>query len=118
MFFEGASFFLRPKGGGNAGDYGGLSGLRWSDFLQCQGLGLGIGADCFGAAQTAVRYDSPTWGGFRFETSWGKQNLTSGGTNFPSPEFNFWDFAAFYTADWNSHQTVGRLCLHLAGERD
>ena len=56
----------------------------------------------------AVRYDSPTWGGFRFETSWGKNDLTggtSGGTfvsGLPTPEANFWDIAVFYTADWNS----------------
>jgi hypothetical protein len=108
VFFEGASFFMRPKGA-KIGGYGGLSGLQWEDFLLCQGLAVGIGADCFGAAQPAVRYDSPTWGGFRFETSWGKQTLTGGADNFaefgegiPTPETNFWDIAAFYTADWNS----------------
>ncbi len=47
----------------------------------------------------AVRYDSPTWGGFRFETSWGTNTLTPSGT---TPDSNFWDIAAFYTADWNS----------------
>ena len=54
----------------------------------------------------AVRYNSPTWGGFRFETSWGKKDLTgpSGGlqSGLPTPEANFWDIAVFYTADWNS----------------
>ena len=49
VFFEGASFFLRPKGG-NGGGFAACPGLQWEDFLQCQGLGLGIGADCFGAA--------------------------------------------------------------------
>ena len=97
VFFEGASFFLRPKGGGSG--LGGLSGLAWENFLLCQGLGLGIGTDCFGAAMPAVRYDSPTWGGFRFETSWGKNDLTPFGSTTDS---NFWDIAGFYTADWNS----------------
>ena len=107
MFFEGASFFMRPKGANN-GAYGSLSSLQWEDFLRCQGLALGIGTDCFGAAMPAVRYDSPTWGGFRFETSWGKNDLTGGtaGGGFtsglPTPEANFWDIAVFYTADWNS----------------
>ena len=50
VFFEGASFFLRPKGGGNAGDYGGLSVCTGKTSCICQGLGLGIGTDCFGAA--------------------------------------------------------------------
>ena len=73
VFFEGASFILRPKGA-KIGGFGGLdNGLTWEDFLRCQGLGAGLGTDCFGAAQPAVRYDSPTWGGFSFETSWGKQ---------------------------------------------
>jgi hypothetical protein len=77
--------------------------------------------DCWGAAQPAVRYDSPTWGGFRFETSYGKNQLTSAfgnapflfegiGTDFAtgnafdidSSELDFWDIAVFYTADWNS----------------
>ena len=108
VFFEGASFFMRPKGAHN-GTYGNLdSGVAWQDFLLCQGLALGIGTDCFGAAMPAVRYDLPTWGGFRFETSWGKNDLTGGGANSsftvvnPTPEYNFWDIAGFYTGDWNS----------------
>ena len=55
---------------------GGLSTLTWGDFLRCQGLGAVIGVDCWGVAQPAVRYDSPTWGGFRFETSYGKNQVT------------------------------------------
>jgi hypothetical protein len=110
VWFEGASFFMRPKVNVVKG-YGGLnSAIPWTTFLQCHGLGAGLGADCFGAAQPAVRYDSPTWGGFRFETSWGKQALTSGGCGEfifedgcnPTPEYNFWDVAVFYTGDWNS----------------
>ena len=57
VLFEGASFFLRPKGA-VLGGFGGLApGLTWEDFLPCQGLGAGLGTDCFGAAQPAVRYD-------------------------------------------------------------
>jgi len=102
VFFEGASFFLRPKGGKG---FAGLSTLTWADFLRCQGTALGIGVDCFGAAQAAIRYDSPTWGGFRFETSWGKQALTGVPSVVPgtvTPDQNFWDIAVFYTGDWNS----------------
>ena len=99
VFFEGASFLLRAKGAPKGPNGLDANGLAWEDFLRCQGLGLGIGTDCFGAAMPAVRYDSPTWGGFRFETSWGKNDLTQFST---TPESNFWDIAAFYTADWNS----------------
>ena len=103
VFFEGASFILRPKGT-KVGGFGGLdNGLRWEDFLRCQGLGAGLGTDCFGAAQPAVRYNSPTWGGFSFQTSWGKQEaLNPIVFDIPSPNSNFWDLALMYTADWNS----------------
>jgi hypothetical protein len=64
-----------------------------------------------------VRYDSPTWGGFRFETSYGKNQLTGPlqpalnpylTSLSPTIEFldtsdtDFWDIAVFYTGDWNS----------------
>jgi hypothetical protein len=103
VFFEGASFILRPKGT-KIGGFGGLdNGLTWGDFLLCQGLGAGLGTDCFGAAQPAVRYDSPTWGGFSFQTSWGKQEAINPiAFGIPSPDSNFWDAALMYTADWNS----------------
>ena len=114
---------MRPKGGGNATvTLAACPGCGGKTSCSARALALAIGADCFGGAQTAVRYNSPTWGGFRFETSWGKQNLTSGRKTFfifPlfSPEFNFWDFAAFYTADWNIIDPNGLFCFHLAGER-
>ncbi len=75
VFFEGASFILRPKGA-NIKGYGGLdNGLTWGNFLLCQGLGAGLGTDCFGAAQPAVRYNSPTWGGFSFQTLMARKRL-------------------------------------------
>ncbi len=91
--FEGAGFFLRPSGNH------GLSGLAWGNLMTCQGLAAGIGADCWGNPQAAVRYDSPTWGGFRFETSYGTNTLTPVGA---TQDNHFWDIAGFYTADWNS----------------
>ena len=96
VFFEGPGFFLRAKGNGGTS----LAGATWGNFLTCQGLGAGIGTDCWGAAQPAVRYDSPTWGGFRFEASYGKNQLT--GPFVSANDEDFWDVAAFYTADWNS----------------
>ncbi len=103
VFFEGASFFLRPSGaaGGNAG----LSTLTWGSFVQCTGFaggGAGIGADCWGAAQPAIRYDTPTWGGFRFETSFGTNQLTAPAFGFTTPDSKFWDIAAFYNDDWGN----------------
>jgi hypothetical protein len=118
VFFEGSGFLIRPGGRKIAGTTG-LSGLAWADFLRCQGLGAGIGVDCWGVAQPAVRYDSPTWGGFRFEASYGKNQLTGPIQSAISPVFvgpendprfdviqsddqDFADIAVFYTADWNS----------------
>jgi hypothetical protein len=116
VWFEGAGMILRPSGG--PGGKGGLasgftypgafgadsafvgSALTWGAFVNCQGLGAGIGLDCWGVAQPAVRYDSPTWGGFRFEASYGNNQAT--GPHFNTNDSDFADIALFYTADWNS----------------
>lgn len=101
VIFEGGSFFLRPKGG--SGTFTGLDGLTWAHFSQCSGLapgGAGIGADCFGAANDAVRYDSPTFGGFRFETSYGQNDITGPAFGARTPNAAFWDIALFYNNDW------------------
>src|SRR5262245_21290427 len=100
VFFEGGGFFIRPKHNGNdhAPGFAGLDQtITWNDFLTCY-TGGGVGADCFGAPRGAIRYDSPTWGGFRFETSYGIVENDAAVT----PDSNFWDAAVFYTADWNS----------------
>jgi predicted porin len=104
VFFEGAGFRLRPGGTGLnsfAGLSSGPNGPIWFDFLTCSTNG-GVGADCFGAPRPAVRYDSPTWGGFRFETSYGTVENSFDAAGIPTPDNNFWDIAVFYTADWNS----------------
>jgi predicted porin len=101
VMFEGASFFLRPKGG--KGTYAGLDALSWAFFTQCAGLApgaAGIGTDCFGGAQDAIRYDSPTFGGFRFETSYGTNDLTGPAFGITTPNASFWDIAVMYNDDW------------------
>jgi hypothetical protein len=110
--FEGAGFFLRPKGGGSDFD----TRITWNSFWLCNSAAA-PGTDCFGTAEPAVRYDSPTWGGFRFETSYGTYDVVNaildddarrsndGAGLLPHPatrDSHFWDIAAFYTADWNS----------------
>jgi hypothetical protein len=104
VFFEGPGFLLRAKQSGASGGLttgtvaGSTQTLTWGSVLSCDTLGAGIGADCFGAAQPAVRYDSPTWGGFRFETSYGTNELVPAvaGTRHS----NFADIAVFYNDDW------------------
>lgn len=83
VLFDGASFFLRPKGSHT------LEGNRWGGSLGfCSSTGLGIGADCNGLPLDAVRYDSPSFYGAVVSASWG--------------ENDFWDIAINYQADWNS----------------
>jgi hypothetical protein len=113
--FEGGGFAL--KGGGLGGVPGTVpvSGGSWNDFWLCSS-GAAPGADCFGTAEPAVRYDSPTWGGFRFETSYGTYDVVPAILDERASQFlfdalydhpatrdsHFWDIAFFYTADWNS----------------
>jgi hypothetical protein len=92
VWFEGAGFFMRPKGQ-NA-----ISALTWNSFALCSST-IAPGGDCFGTAEPAVRYDSPTWGGFRFETSYGTQNVAP---FIPTRDSHFWDIAAFYNKDWGN----------------
>ena len=104
VFFDGGGFFLRPDGG--PGGAAGLIPFVWSDFLNCRGLGAGIGVDCWGAPFPAIRYDSPTWGGFRFEASYGN---TGGVAALPgvagaltAQDVDFADIAVFYANDWGN----------------
>ncbi len=108
VFFEGGGFATKAKGASGPG-------ASWNSFVLCSSA-VAPGADCFGAAEPAVRYDSPTWGGFRFETSYGTADVVpaildadAGNTNtdaffiHPSTDdSHFWDLAVFYVADWNS----------------
>ena len=93
-----------------------MSVASWNALGLLCNSAIAPGADCFGTAEPAVRYDSPTWGGFRFETSYGTASVVpeilraddsriDGSGVTPRPATNdshFWDFAAFYTGDWNS----------------
>ncbi len=108
------SNFVGFEGGGFSGGAG-AGGASYNAFWLCSSA-IAPGADCFGAAQEAVRYDSPTWGGFRFETSYGTAGvvpqildndasigLTDALFNHPTTsDSNFWDIAAFYTGDWGN----------------
>ena len=86
VMFEGAGFKLRAKGTANSEN--GLLNAAWGTFLFCDTAKAGIGTDCNGVPYNAVRYDSPTFGGFSVSTSWGEDDI--------------WDVALKYAADWNS----------------
>ncbi len=114
VWFEGSSFLLHPSGA--APGYAGYSALSFGSFTNCNS-GVGpIGVDCFGAPQSGVRYDSPTWGGFRFEVGYSNyldNLLTRGGgvltgsaglgayNNTPQA----WDGAVFYNKEWGNWKT-------------
>jgi hypothetical protein len=86
VMFEGVNFNLRAKGLAN--NESGLANGIWGTFLFCDTARAGIGADCNGVPYNAVRYDSPTFGGFSVSTSWGEDDIG--------------DVALKYAADWNS----------------
>ncbi len=102
VVFEGAGFFLRDFGG-SAGTFvdtdgtGSLAGLNgkntnatWNDLVNC--LHGGVAGDCNGGTREAVRYDSPTFGGFSVSASWGSDD--------------FWDVAARYAGEFGGFKVA------------
>ena len=80
VIFDGLGFFVRPTGG--PGGFAGLETAIWGQFAFCDQIGAGSAADCNGVPRQAIRYDSPTYGGFSMSSSWGPDD--------------FWDVAARY----------------------
>jgi hypothetical protein len=113
VWFEGSGFFLRPKGGG-----AGRSGLSTlTSPLQCNSGVGNIGVDCYGAPQSGVRYDTPTWGGFRAEFSWTEflesLNVVPGAA---VPNIDAYDLAVFYNGDWGNFKVSAAYSYtHLDG---
>jgi len=66
---------------------GALNGFTWGTIGHCHGIGLGIGGDCNGVPDNAVRYDSPTFAGFSVSASWGEDDM--------------WDVAARYAGEFS-----------------
>lgn len=91
VLFESSSFFVRSDDTGRRGRDNvistGLRNVTFGDTGFCHTLGLGIGSDCNGLPQNVVRYDSPTFKGFNFSSTWGVDDM--------------WDVAARYAAEWN-----------------
>ena len=70
MFFEGAGFFLRPKGAQGGSGIVRYSASHWHDSDGLHMAGAALAPTVSVRRGPAVRYDLPTWGGFRFETSY------------------------------------------------
>ncbi|MCB1519896.1 MAG: porin [Hyphomicrobiaceae bacterium] len=89
VIFDGLGFAQRSGGLTFSGSAGApvAGDLIWGEIGFCHHIGAGIAADCNGIPQNAVRYDSPTFGGFSVSASWG--------------EDDFWDVAARYAGEFN-----------------
>lgn len=71
------SFNIRDRSGGNVSKAG--SPLVWGNVGAC------LPGDCYGLPFDGVRYDTPTWNGFSFSTSWSNHDI--------------WDVAARYAGE-------------------
>lgn len=113
VWFEGSGFYLRPKGAG----VGGLPGLsRLVTPVNCNS-GIGnIGMDCYGGPQSGVRYDSPTFGGFRMEASWTEFVEGLNAIGFTVPNIDAYDVAVFYNGDWGNFKVSAAFSYtHMDG---
>ncbi|MBL8564848.1 MAG: porin [Hyphomicrobiaceae bacterium] len=63
------------------------TGFPTGALMWCGSTALPVAGDCDGIPTNAVRYDSPTFGGFSVSASWG--------------EDDFWDVAARYAGEFN-----------------
>ncbi len=86
VMFEGAGFRLRPSGNNTEA---GLTNAAWGSFLFCQTAKAGIGADCNGVPYSAVRYDTPTFGGFSVSASYGEDDIADVALKYAGDFGNF-----------------------------
>jgi hypothetical protein len=64
----------------------------------------GAGGDCFGVPYNAVRYDSPTFGGFSFSASWGEDDI--------------WDVAARYAGEFGGFKLAAAAAYSESTDAD
>ena len=76
---------------------GNNTGLVWGGAQNCRGMG-GAWGDCNGLTQEAIRYDSPTWGGFSVSASWGADD--------------FWDVAARYSGEHHGFKLAAAVAYN------
>ena len=96
MLFEGAGFFVRTGGA--------YTPLTWGSGLNCYTLsaaasgaptGAGIGGDCTGAPLNAIKYKSPSYGGFSVSADYG--------------EDDFWDVGGRYAGEWSGFKVAAAI---------
>lgn len=72
-----ANYVLYDVNGFTTRSNGALNGFVWGHLANCAALDGQGGAfgDCDGIPYNAVKYDSPTFGGFSFSASWGEDDV-------------------------------------------
>lgn len=82
----------------------GFSGLTiGGGFGGCSNMG-GAGGDCNGLTENVIRYDSPTFGGFSFSTSWGEDDM--------------WDVAARYAGEFSGFKLAAAAAYTHSTDRN
>lgn len=94
VHFDGLSFGLRNNGN--------FVGGAWADIAYCRSISAGFAGDCNGYPSNAIRYDSPTFGGFSVSASWG--------------EDDFWDVAARYAGEFSGFKLAAAAAYHHTSE--
>ena len=102
IMYDSNAFFARK---GKA-----LTGVNWGSLATCQSFtgadSLGLGADCDGAPNNNVRYDTPTFMGFSASASWGEDDVWGVAGRYAG-EFNGIKFAAAIGYYDNSDENGG-----------
>ncbi|MCB1527533.1 MAG: porin [Hyphomicrobiaceae bacterium] len=97
VHFDGLNFGLRVNGGPP-------STATWADLAYCRSISAGFAGDCNGYPNNAIRYDSPTFGGFSVSASWG--------------EDDFWDVAGRYAGEFNGIKLAAAVAYHHTSEEN
>jgi hypothetical protein len=85
VVYNGAGMFVRPQRAKNSNDL--ATDFIWLNVVTCLS-GAGIGADCNGYPENAVKYESATFAGFSMASSYAEDDM--------------WDIAVKYEADWGT----------------
>ncbi|MEQ1694991.1 MAG: porin [Hyphomicrobiaceae bacterium] len=88
VMFDNAAFVMRKAGALQAGKI-------WGNYVACNGTGAALAADCDGAPNNNVRYDTPTFAGFSASASWGEDDI--------------WGLAARYAGEFSGFKLAAAI---------
>jgi hypothetical protein len=95
--FDTNSFGMRHNNGAL------VAGETWGAAQGCAGMG-GAWGDCNGLTRQAVRYDSPSFGGFSVSASWGEDDM--------------WDVAARYAGEFSGFKVAAAAAYNEVSDDD